>query len=34
MKLWKKQKEGKAKMKERGRVNIPEEVFLKMIKGD
>ena len=36
MKLWKKQKEGKAKMKERGRgrVNIPEEVFLKMIKSD
>ncbi len=34
MKLWKKQKEGKARMKERGRVNIPEEVFLKMIKGD
>jgi len=34
MKLWKKQKEGKARMKERGRVNIPEEVFLKMIKSD
>jgi len=36
MKLWKKQKEGKAKMKElgRGNVNIPEEVFLKMIKND
>ena len=36
MKLWKKQKEGKAKMKElgRGNVNIPEEVFLKMVKSD
>ena len=36
MKLWKKQKEGKAKMKERGRgnVTIPAEVFLKMIKSD
>jgi len=34
MKLWKKQKEGKAKMKERGKVNIPEEVFLKMVKND
>jgi GTP-binding protein LepA len=34
MKLWKKQKEGKARMKERGKVNIPEEVFLKMVKSD
>jgi hypothetical protein len=34
MKLWKKQKEGKARMKERGRVNIPEEVFLKMVKSE
>ncbi|TSC69660.1 MAG: GTP-binding protein LepA [Parcubacteria group bacterium Gr01-1014_56] len=34
MKLWKKQKEGKAKMKERGRVNIPEDVFLKMVKSE
>ncbi|MEK7613015.1 MAG: translation elongation factor 4 [Patescibacteria group bacterium] len=34
MKLWEKQKRGKARMKERGRVNIPEEVFLKMIKSE
>ncbi len=34
MKLWKKQKEGKAKMKERGSVNIPSEVFLKMVRGE
>jgi GTP-binding protein LepA len=32
MKLWKKQKEGKAKMKETGRVNLPQDVFLKMLK--
>ncbi len=31
-KLWKKQKEGKAHMKETGRVNLPQEVFLKMLK--
>ncbi len=31
-KLWKKQKEGKAKMKETGRVNLSQEVFLKMLK--
>ena len=31
-KLWKKQKEGKARMKETGRVNLPQEVFLKMLK--
>jgi GTP-binding protein LepA len=34
MKLWEKQKKGKARMKERGKVNIPEEVFLKMVKND
>jgi len=34
MKLREKQKKGKERMKERGRVNIPEEVFLKMIKSD
>lgn len=34
MKLWAKQKRGKEKMKERGKVNIPEEVFLKMVKND
>ncbi|MBP9822480.1 MAG: translation elongation factor 4 [Candidatus Pacebacteria bacterium] len=31
-KLWKKQKEGKARMKETGRVNLSQEVFLKMLK--
>jgi len=34
MKLWKKQKRGKEKLKERGRVNIPGEVFLQMVKSD
>ncbi|MEK7076365.1 MAG: translation elongation factor 4 [Patescibacteria group bacterium] len=32
MKLWKKQKRGKARMKETGRVNLPQDVFLKMLK--
>lgn len=31
-KLWEKQKKGKKKMKERGRVNIPQDVFLKMMR--
>jgi GTP-binding protein LepA len=34
MKLWEKQKKGKARMKASGRVNIPEEVFLKMVKSE
>jgi len=34
MKLWAKQKRGKEKLKERGRVNIPGEVFLKMVKSE
>jgi GTP-binding protein LepA len=34
MKLREKQKKGKKKMLDRGRVNIPEEVFLKMVKSD
>lgn len=33
MKLLEKQKKGKKKMKSRGKVNIPHEVFLKMIRG-
>lgn len=32
MKLWEKQKKGKKKMKERGKVNIPQDVFLKMMR--
>lgn len=32
MKLREKQKKGKKKMKERGKVNIPQDVFIKMIK--
>ena len=34
MKLWAKQKKGKEKMKATGRVNIPEDVFLKMMRRD
>lgn len=33
-KLWEKQKKGKKKMKERGRVNIPQDVFLKMMRSN
>lgn len=33
-KLWEKQKRGKEKLKERGVVNIPHEVFLKMMRRD
>ena len=33
MKLREKQKKGKKKMKEKGRVNIPQSVFLKMMRG-
>jgi len=33
MKLREKQKKGKKKMKETGRVNIPQDVFLKMMRG-
>jgi len=32
MKLWQKQKKGKAKLRRIGRVNVPHDVFLKMIK--
>ena len=32
MKLWKKQQRGKKRLKESGRVEIPQEVFLKMLK--
>ncbi len=33
-KLWEKQKKGKKRMKEEGRVNIPHDVFLKMMRSD
>jgi len=33
MKLLEKQKKGKKKMKSRGKVNIPHEVFLQMMRG-
>jgi len=32
MKLWQKQKRGKKKLKEKGKVNIPPEVFIKMMR--
>ena len=32
MKLWKKQQKGKKRLKERGRVDIPADVFLKLLK--
>ncbi len=32
MKLWKKQKEGKERLKERGRVHIPVSVFREILK--
>jgi GTP-binding protein LepA len=34
MKLREKQKKGKKKMKERGNINIPHDVFLKMMRSD
>ncbi len=34
MKLWKKQKEGKKRLKETGKVTISQEVFVKMMKSD
>lgn len=34
MKLWEKQKKGKKKMQELGKVNIPHDVFLKMIRNE
>lgn len=34
MKLWEKQKEGKKRMKAEGSVNIPHEVFLKMVQSE
>ncbi|MDD5032513.1 MAG: translation elongation factor 4 [Candidatus Pacebacteria bacterium] len=34
MKLWQKQKKGKKRLKEFGKVSVPHEVFLKMIKNE
>lgn len=34
MKLWQKQKEGKKRLKERGSVDIPHDVFLKMVQSE
>lgn len=34
MKLWEKQKKGKARMKAEGKVNIPHEVFMKMVQSE
>jgi GTP-binding protein LepA len=34
MKLREKQKKGKKKMKARGKVNIPQDVFLKMMRNN
>lgn len=34
MKLWEKQKRGKEKLKDRGVVNIPQEVFVKMMRSE
>jgi GTP-binding protein LepA len=34
MKLWKQQKEGKKRLKERADVNIPQEVFIKMMRSE
>ena len=33
-KLWEKQKEGKKRMKMIGKVNIPQEAFIKVLKAD
>lgn len=34
MKLWEKQKKGKARMKAEGKVNIPHDVFMKMVQSE
>jgi GTP-binding protein LepA len=34
MKLWAKQKEGKKRMKAEGKVNIPHDVFIKMMQAE